>query len=137
MFMKITDFWLGTKVRDDGNLSDLLEDGYLALRYAHWMTLTDEAGFPRPTKPGDTFWCPISVNGVEIWLHGGCLIANDGTAELRLDQVDLSSVFPTADPLVAALIGMLQPPHEEPDEDIPTGKSDTGLSGSFGQGGRQ
>lgn len=136
-FMEITQFWLGTKVRDDGNLSDLLEDGYLALQHADWMTLTDEGGFPRATKPGDTFWCPFPVSGMEISLHNSCLIANDGTAELRLEQVDLSSVFPTADPLVAALIGMLQPPHEEPAEDIPTGKSDTGLSGSFGQGGRR
>lgn len=31
----------------------------------------------------------------------------------------------------------LPAPHEEPEEDIPTGKSETGLSGSFGQGGRR
>jgi hypothetical protein len=74
---------------------------------------------------------------MEVSLHTGCLMASDGTAELRLEQVDLSSIFPTADPLVAALIGMLQPPHEEPEEDIPTGRFDTGLSGSFGQGGRR
>jgi hypothetical protein len=135
--MKITQFWLGTKVRDDGNLSDSLEDGYVALQHADWMTLTDEAGFPRADKPGDTFWCPFPVSGMEVSLHKGCLMASDGTAELRLEQVDLSSIFPTADPLVAALIGMLQPPHEEPEEDIPTGRFDTGLSGSFGQGGRR
>jgi hypothetical protein len=133
--MKITQFWLGTKVRDDGELSGLLEDGYLALQHADWMTLTDERGIPRATEPGDTFWCSFPVNGIEISLHNGCLMATDGTAELRLEQVDLSSVFPTADPLVTALIGMLQPPYEEPEDDIPAGRFFTGLRGSFGQGG--
>jgi len=124
-------------VLDDGNLSDLMENAYLALQHADWMTLTDEEGFPRATKPGDTLWRPFPVNGVELSLHDGCLVADDGTAELRLEHVDLSSVFPIADPLVASLIGMLQPPPEEPEAGIPTGRFDTSLSGSFGQGGRR
>lgn len=132
--MKITKLWLGQEVLEDGSFSHVL-DSYLALQHANWMILTDKDGSPRATEPGDIFWGPILVSGVEICLSDGWLVATDGTTEVRLQDVDPSSVFATGDPSIAALLGMLQPPFEEPEAEIPTGRFDTGLSGSFGQRG--
>jgi hypothetical protein len=114
--MKITELWLGTEVLDDGTPSFLLEDAHLALQWADWMTLTDEEGWPRATKPGDIFWSPLSVAG-------------NGEAKLRLKGVQLSSVLPCKDPLVASIIGMIQSPPED------SQKPFHGITGKFGMGG--
>lgn len=124
--MKITKLWLGQEVLKDGNLSDVL-DGYLALQHANSMPPTDEEGWPRSIEPGDVFWSPISVHGVEISLSNGWLVATDGTAEVRLQDVDLSSVFATGDPSIASLLGMLKPPFED--------RESVSLTGKFGMGG--
>ena len=127
--MKITKLWLGTKVLDDGTPSFLLEDTHLALQWADWMTLTDEEGWPRATKPGDMFWSPLSVSGLEITFQNGCLVADNGEAKVRLKGVQLSSVLPSKDPLVASIVGMIQ----SPPEDVQTPVQ--GITGKCGMGG--
>jgi hypothetical protein len=123
--MKITTLWLGVKILEDGKPSDAMQDWYVALQHAEWMTLTDCNGFPRPTEPGDIFWLPTPVLGVDVSLHNGRLVATDGTTEVKLEGVALSSILPGAEFLVSALIDMLwQPPDKVP-----------GLRGHFGTGG--
>ena len=135
--VRIESIWLGTRVLDDGSFSDLLEDGYFALEHADWMDLRDGDGWPRATKPGDIFWESFPVIGAAITLHNGCLVADNGQTKVTLKEVDASSVLQTGDPLVASIIGMLFPPPDQSEVGSLSESSGIGLTGSFGQGGRQ
>jgi hypothetical protein len=80
----IKSLWIGTKVLSDGTFSDVLENGYVALQEADWMSVADEEGWPRRAEPGDIFWASFPVNGVTITLHKRCLLADDGDRKVRV-----------------------------------------------------
>lgn len=113
--MRIMSLWIGTVVLADGKLANAPHS--VALQHADWMEITDEEGWPRVTEPGDIFWVELPVWGVDITLQEDCLVAKNAEAELRLEGVDLSTIFPAAN--------LLQPPPQKKSQE---------LYGMYGQG---
>jgi hypothetical protein len=120
--MRVRSLWIGTVVLADGTLANAPHS--VALQHADWMEITDEEGWPRATEPGDIFWAEVPVLGMDITLGERFLVAKNAETEIRLEDVDLFTILPTADTRVAALLNMLQAPRQKSD----------GLHGMYGQG---